>query len=169
MTGKMHPQKLAEMAGTMPVYKLAEFFGATENHVRVMASKNGISLAWKNKRWPTSDDRKLKTLRASGVPVKEIAVILDRTYDSVLARIKKKVAEDDWPVSVQGMRRAQATHPREFLTGWRFSRNGKQPAFVDPDARVMVDFGGHRRRICKASEINWPSVRKFRVIKTDYY
>lgn len=166
---RVHPQRLKELAGTMPVKDLAEYFCVTERSLRTIASKHRVSLAHTYKMWSPDEDQTLRELRDDGVPILVIAARMNRSKESVLGRIKMHVLVNDWPASTQGMRRAQATHPRVFLTPWIHRRRMKdtEPG-VNPDARILADFGSHVRRICSASDVNWSLVRKYRVIKTDY-
>lgn len=82
-------QQVARMAGTMPVNQIADELCVSVDTVRMHAAKLGVSLAFYNKRWPDTDNKKVLDLWYDGMPLEKIAEALGRTERSTYVQLSK--------------------------------------------------------------------------------
>ncbi len=86
-------QKVAQLAGTMPAYQIAEELGIALCTVTSHARELGISLAYQKLHWTDEANRQLIELRQSGLTQKAIGELTGRSTGAVrlqLAKLKKE-------------------------------------------------------------------------------
>lgn len=82
-------QRVARLAGTMPVNSIAEQLHVSVDTVRMHAAKLGVSLAFYNRRWSEPDNKKVLDLWYDGMRVEEIAEAMGRTERSTSVQLAK--------------------------------------------------------------------------------
>lgn len=163
MKGKYSVLRCREMAGKFPAAEIADKMGISQPVLRAYASRDKISLRFKNQVWDPKDDDKIRIMRAAGMSVAEIALAIGRPEGATLTRIKHNIRHNGWYRSDNGFRRKQATNPDQFSSRW-LDPNGTRPDLAD-DRKVVVKFHNSDRELLEfVKYINWAKVRRYRVV-----